>query len=362
MHTDLQDSSTQGERIAPYASASRTRLAAAFIIVVSVNLSWAHQTILYPVTSLATYYGFLSRAPFIYRILPALLYWCVSLGRGALPTGLPLAPLKSGYEIFQLVLDSVCLSVSFLYLFRIACFLNRETPRDVLFLFTTVCFVGLIAFGYFFVPSKGYFYTYDFPDFCFTAVLIYYSLTLRGAQEWLLLPLFLLGGLNKETAIFFCGVYLIARAERGAAMLQTGSLCGAVLLCFAASRYLTVRALGAQGSSGLAAGAGMYEPHLAYTLLQLRNPVFLFALLNVCSYLYLAVYAVRRRFDRTDLLLLSMIGLWFAIMAAVGNVRELRLFVDAGLLMFVIACRHLDELARQVSPGLCAYASRHARR
>jgi len=76
--------------------------------------------------------------------------------------------------------------------------------------------------------------------------------------------------------------------------------------------------------------------------------LFVFSILNICSYLYVAIYVLRKRLDRTDVLILLMIGGWVAIMSTVGVIRELRIFVPASLMMFVIIARHLDDAAIEI--------------
>jgi hypothetical protein len=75
-------------------------------------------------------------------------------------------------------------------------------------------------------------------------------------------------------------------------------------------------------------------------------------MLNVCSYLYIPVFLLRRKLDRTDFLILLMIAGWTAIMSVVGIVRELRIFVPASLMMFVIMARHLDEIVKAFAGAL----------
>jgi hypothetical protein len=91
-------------------------------------------------------------------------------------------------------------------------------------------------------------------------------------------------------------------------------------------------------------GGPQFESQLAYTLGQFGNPLFFFALLNICSYLYLPVWAIRKRLDRTDMLILAMVVVWILIMSVVGIFRQLRLFVPASVFLYVIIARHLSEV------------------
>ena len=93
----------------------------------------------------------------------------------------------------------------------------------------------------------------------------------------------------------------------------------------------------------------------------MRNPLLLFTLLNICSYLYVPVWAIRKRLDRTDLLILAMVVAWIIIMALVGIFRQLRLYVPASLLLFVILSRHLSEMVNASIPSL-ALANSQAKR
>jgi len=125
--------------------------------------------------------------------------------------------------------------------------------------------------------------------------------------------------------------------------------------CLVAVAFLAARAL----VGGLvdvlavheAAGGAQYEVHVLYTLQQLKNPLFFFAMLNIFSYLYIPIVALRKRLDAVDLLILCMIAVWFLVMATVGIVRELRIFVPASLLMFILLARHLDAIVGWFGPG-----------
>lgn len=78
------------------------------IAIISINLAWAHQTILIKMVDIINYYNFNVEPPFSYRILPAIIYRAIFFGNGEIKLGLN-EPLSSSYQVFQLILDSVSL-------------------------------------------------------------------------------------------------------------------------------------------------------------------------------------------------------------------------------------------------------------
>jgi hypothetical protein len=325
---------------------NQTRLLlGALLGLVTLNLSWEHQSLLIPQLTTTDYYRFEAREPFIYRILPALLYRSLTGGRTDVSTGLN-APVDSMADIFQLLLDTTSLCVTFIFLEKI---LRRFNPGSKPAVTRTVAAAAgliIVIFGFFMVPNRAFFYPYDFPDLCLATVIFYLCIRLEGAWEYLLPVVIFIATLNKETAVYYSGLYLALRAGSGA---RWGRIAAVLGLCAAAAvtARLTVNWLVSQLHRETI-GNQQYELHLLYTLEQMTNPLFVFSMLNICSYLYVVIYALRRRLDRTDVLILLMIGGWLAIMSTVGVIRELRIFVPASLMMFVIIARHLDDAAIQI--------------
>ena len=318
--------------------------------LVALNLSWEHQTILIPMVNLTDYYHLAAREPFVYRMLPALVYHTVMGGRADLLTGLN-APFDSSYSIFQLLMDAVSIAVTLLFMQKIAQALNPRIEAAITFTFTVASALVIIVFGYYMVPNRALFYPYDFPDMCFAAIVFYLCIRLRGRGEYLLPLVIFVATLNKETAIFYSGLYVALRAgRRNPDWHRSTGVLAACAVAFLAARSLVVWLVKLLGA-GLTTGNQQYEFHLSYTLEQFRNPLFLFAMLNICSYLYVAVYLLRKKLDRTDFMILFMVAGWIAIMSVVGIVRELRIFVPASLMMFVIIARHLDTVVQAILPS-----------
>ncbi|HEY4210000.1 MAG TPA: hypothetical protein VGM84_00855 [Steroidobacteraceae bacterium] len=315
------------------------------VSLVALNLAWEHQTILIPEVHVSDYYHLTAREPFIYRALPALLYRVLLGGHADLHTGMN-APFDASYSIFQLIVDALSLSLTFLFIAKIARAFNPDLKPSFLRACAAVVTLVIVIFGYYMVPNRAFFYPYDFPDMCFAAIIFYLCITLRGRAEYWLPAAIFVATLNKETAIFYSGLYFAMRAPNATAAewrRATIVLCGCAI-AFALARNEVMQLIAAYAPHPPSQNV-QYEYHLNYTLEQMRNPLFVFAMLNVCSYLYVAVYLLRHRLDRTDVLILLMIAGWFAIMSVVGIVRELRIFVPASLMMFVIIARHLGPVA-----------------
>jgi hypothetical protein len=320
-------------------------LLGALLGLVTLNLSWEHQSLLIPQLTTTDYYHFEAREPFIYRILPALLYRSLTGTRPDVSTGLN-APVDSLADIFQLLLDTASLCVTFIFLEKIIRRFNPRLPPAVTRTVAAAAGLMIVIFGFFMVPNRAFFYPYDFPDLCLATVIFYLCIRLQGAWEYLLPVTIFVATLNKETAVYYSGLYLALRASPGARWGHIAAVLGLCAAAFIAARLTVSRLVHQLHSDTL--GHQQYELHLLYTLQQLINPLFMFSMLNICSYLYVAIYVLRKKLDRTDGFILLMIGGWVLIMSTVGIIRELRIFVPASLMMFVIIARHLDEAAIEI--------------
>jgi hypothetical protein len=321
---------------------------ACLVGVVCLNLAWEHQALLTPMVTIQDYYDFHARAPLIFRMLPALLCRVLLGAHTNAPTGLN-APLDSHYAIFQVVLDAISLSVAFAFMVRIARQLNPRLNENISIAVAAAAGIMIVVFGYFMVPNKALFYPYDFTDLCIASGMFY--LCIRGGSLlglWLPLAVFL-ATLNKETAVFYSGLYLVFSIDRKQDWKRTGLVLLACAASFVLARTTVLMLL--RRLSGDISGAPQFEMQLLYTLSQLKNPLLLFALLNICSYLYVAVWAIRKRLDRTDMLILGMVLLWILIMSTVGIFRQLRLYVPASLMLYVILCRHLTQVVDALIAG-----------
>src|SRR3979490_3056399 len=100
------------------------------VAVVALNLSWEHQTILIPMVHLTEYYHFATHEPFVYRILPALVYRGLMGGRRDLVTGMN-DPFSSSYSIFQLLIDAMSLVATLVFMQKITQSLNPRLTSGV---------------------------------------------------------------------------------------------------------------------------------------------------------------------------------------------------------------------------------------
>ena len=332
-------------------------LVTALTAIVALNLSWEHQTLLIAqIASLTDYYHFEAREPFVYRILPALIYNSLAAGHRDVLTGLN-APFDSSVNIFQLCMDAVSLGLTLVFLNKIVRRLNPDLHPALTLAFAAAAELVIVVFGFYMVPNRAFFYPYDFPDLCLATFIFYLCIRLEGRYEYLLPAAIFIATLNKETAIYYCGLYLAFRMSRRQDWGRTARVLALCCVAFVAARAGVIW-LVRQLHNGVPIVNEQYEYHLMYTLQQMSNPLFIFAMLNICSYLYVAIYLLRRRLDRTDGLILLMIAGWIAIMAVVGIVRELRIFVPASLLMFVIVARHLQALVTTWAPAIGARGAR----
>jgi hypothetical protein len=318
--------------------------------IVSLNLAWEHQVLLYPVVSTADYYGFADRAPFIYRILPALLCRGMLFGHENIATNLN-APFDFYYNIFQLALDTASLAGVFYFLVGIARTLNPKLPLPLVTSFAGAAALITVIFGYFMVPNRALFYPYDFPDACMAAAIFYLCIGAKRNAILLIPTAVFVATFAKETAIFYSAMYLALNAGNRSMWKRVAGVLTLSVVAFVLARVAVT--LIARHLSASASNIGPdYEYHLSYSLAQMHNPLLAFSLLNICSYLYVPVIALRKRLDRTDFYILAMVVIWIVIMTMFGIIRELRLFVPATIMLFVILARHLSEVVLLGVPNL----------
>jgi hypothetical protein len=335
----------------PFIRRSSFVLVGFLVVIVSVNLAWEHQMILTQQVTLKDYYNLAARAPFIYRVLPALIFRLIASGHINGVTGLK-APLDTYYGVYQLLLDAACLAATFIFMSKIAQRLNPDLRAVAVLAFAAAAELVIVVFGFFMVPNYAVFYPYDFPDMCCAAAIFYLCIRASGAAEFLLPIAVFVATLNKETAVFYSGLYLVFSIEKKKNWRKAAVVLIATAVAFLLSRLSVLTLLGHLGMAATTGGPQFENQFVSNTVGQLKNPLLYFALLNICSYLYVAVWAIRKRLDRTDLLILSMVIAWILIMSVVGVVRQLRLFVPASLLLYVILGRHLGEMLGSVPLGI----------
>ena len=257
-------------------------------------------------------------------------------------------PFESYGGIFQVALDTVSLVLAFIFLCKIARELNKELSASVILAFTGIVALMIVVFGYFQVPTKGWFYPYDFLDLCIASFIFYLCIRGGTAAEMLLPAAVFVATFNKETAVFYSGLYLIFSIERRrdwkrVVLVLIG--CAAAFVLARSGVLLLTEMLGAPSSGG-----HQFENHVLETLQQFKNPSLLIAFTAIFSYLYLPVWVIRKRLDRTDFLILGMVLLWLLVISTVGILRQFRLYVPASVLLFVILARHLSEVLAAWAP------------
>ena len=201
----------------------------ALAILVSLNVAWAHQTILLQALPLHPYYENGFEPPFEHRTLLRILYFAL-FGARIHEIGMN-APLASSAQVFQLAVDTICLFLTCLCMMRIA---RKVWPlaEDATIACTSATFLLLIVvFGYFFVPNKPFFYPYDFLELLIFASFV--ALALSGCRWADALSILLLaaGALNKETAIFGWLVYLTISRRRPPLCAGERASGGAARIC-----------------------------------------------------------------------------------------------------------------------------------
>lgn len=316
------------------------------IAIISINLAWAHQTILIKMVDIINYYNFNVEPPFSYRILPAIIYRAIFFGNGEIKLGLN-EPLSSSYQVFQLILDSVSLFVLAYVMYLIARHVNTTIRPRVIFVFSTSIFLMIVVFGYFMVPNRALFYPYDFTELALTAIIIYLC-SRRSDRDIIFFPLVIFfSSMNKETAIFFLGLYIVLRLDYSTNKARTIFIVLASLVAAIIARIIAIK-LSRPFDGYEFSIQHQYIIQLPYTMQQLTNPILLFAMTGIFSYLYFPIIILRKNLNKTDTMIVVMVLLWFIIMVTVGIIRELRIFAPASLLLFFIISRRLPVFLEKI--------------
>ena len=312
----------------------------AVVVIVSINVAWAHQTILMQALPLHPYYENGYQPPFEHRTLLRIIYFLLFGGR--IHEIAMNAPLASSAQVFQLVVDTACLCLTLLCMIVIAGKAWPASQYATRALAAAAFLLLIVVFGYFFVPNKPFFYPYDFLELLIFASFIALGVFAGRWTDALSILLLALGALNKETALFGWFIYLLlSRSDflyaptraQGVQMLLFGTIAAIVFLAMKSAAIYATTLLPASGISVI---DDIYLNQLANNISQLRNPLFWFVVAGMFSYLYIPVALFWRRLDRLDACLLALVLTWVALMFYAGIFRELRLYAPMSLVLYFI--------------------------
>ena len=310
------------------------------MVLVAINVAWAHQTILMQALPLHPYYENGFQPPFEHRTLLRIVYFILFGGR--IHEIAMNAPLASSAQVFQLVVDTACLCLTYLCMIVIAGKAWPASGRTTRSLAAAAFLMLIVVFGYFFVPNKPFFYPYDFLELLIFASFIALGLCAGRWSAALSILLLALGALNKETALFGWFVYLLL-SRRSFLYDPTRTESVRILLfaivaatVFLAMKSAAIFATTLLPASGISVIDDIYLDQLANNISQLRNPLFWFVVAGMFSYLYIPVALFWRKLDRVDACLLALVLTWVALMFYVGIFRELRLYAPMSLVLYFI--------------------------
>jgi hypothetical protein len=217
-----------------------------------------------------------------------------------------------------------------------------------------VCLFDLYCFA-------SYAFPYDLPSLMFLGWGTYFILTRRFA--WLL-PIFILGTINRETTLFLIFIaLLVAMAQDGkirfSAITRKDVLQLATLSLIWIALYVSLHRLYAGNPSE----AGFrVKLNLHYLARPEYWPRILSASAFLLPYVYLKRSSIRSEPLRACLLALP---LWVLILLAAGQILELRIYIDISVLIAVAAALILSaEIAPDISaseePAPIVYTNKEA--
>ena len=179
------------------------------------------------------------------------------------------------------------------------------------------------------VLKRNLFYPYDVLALFFFMLLVYLAFMGRPlAFTAILVPAML----NKETAIVSVLVYFGLRYRPGQRK-RLVALCG----CMAAAA-IAVRLLQTAYIHRICpACIGMPQNQLSLNLHQLTNPLFWLSEASVFGFAYVATILFWRYVPgQVRLTVLAVCGLWIAMMAMTGVLREVRIFSELSALVLLV--------------------------
>lgn len=184
-----------------------------------------------------------------------------------------------------------------------------------------------------FVLDVPFSFPYDLPA---TAFLGWGVVFIAERRFWALLPVFLLGTLNRETTLFLVGVYLLTAAFAGP-RLALGNIskaawgrAGVLFACWTAIHAWQHHLYAANPSE---AGS-----RISGNLHHLVNPILWPNILSVSAFLLPYIYLNRAKVQysvlRASILLLPF---WLLLLLSVGQILESRIYGDISVFVAVAA-------------------------
>lgn len=278
--------------------------------------------------------------PAMHRMLIPLVYSLVPGSLKALTFGMN-PPIESFGSIFQLLVDTAALFVSFFFFWRaIAAGGPKTMPAAEPIIVAWLVFFYIVTTSYIVVPNRAQYFPYDFVDIAFFSIVLWMAAD-HGRSHIVGLPLIIFAAtLNKETGIFFVLVFFAIRMTQ--ADHPVGPLFGRKSLQIVAvtvlagvvgiiGKYVAVRL--SHYMSGEAVAPALFYNQLAENIRQLRNPLFWFVFLGMFGFAWVVPLVTRRPFSRRLLAVYALALLWIALIFVAGISRGLRVYGPMGLLI-----------------------------
>ncbi len=321
-----------------HARLNQTLLYFTFIVLVSLNIAWQHQTLLTQMVPIREFYDDGWREPFLYRLLLRLPYVLIFSNK-IISINLN-SPFANSAEVFQLAVDFLSLFVLFLSMKQITKqFYKNENISKITSTMTTII---IITFGYFYVPNRTLFYPYDFLELSLFSIFIAIALKRSYTYDIIALVVLFFGVANKETIVFGFAFYVIIRFGINiincylVVNFRIIALCISGVIIALMSKYICMYAATYVLKAPNELSGDLAAFQLFGNLRQILNPLFIFSIVGVFSYLYIPIIFLRKKLDWEDATLLIVVALWCFIMVNVGIVRELRIFAPMSIVLYYI--------------------------
>jgi hypothetical protein len=206
-------------------------------------------------------------------------------------------------------------------------------------------FLWMVIFTYLIVPNRSIYYPYDFTELMFFSIGTYLS-TMGRPGIYILPVLTFVSSLNKETSLFLPAIYAIYTGYTG--KLTKGSIVavGVSVLAVFVGKYASIYYVTNVIEKNII--PSVFENQFFYNIKQLLNPLAWLAWLSVFGGCGLFLAIPRTGYKRLNIVVVTLIFLWFFIVFFVGISRAMRLF---GFLIFPVLLPMMIQIEDFLYPG-----------
>jgi len=317
--------------------------------LIGVHFSLTYCGFASPFLKLDQYLSYQAKLPFQARVLPALIYNAIP-GVSGLPSYAFGRALPAHLTLFFLTQTLACVLLSVALLRQVLSRHMRHKPltNDIATLALFACLYFSYAVGYEF----KYFLPYDLPSLAFWVLTIWLAYEKRLI---LLLPIYLLATLNRETTLFLIPCVVgILRCHHGLPWRACLGWGAGMLLVWCACKAGLYMALDGNAREGNGLAVLTFTKNLSFFI----NPLHWPQMLSACAFLFIPFLMQWRRItDPVHVVFKWTVAAMVAVLIMTGLFIEVRIFGEIGILIILCLAGLLN---RRVEAQQVLALPRHA--